>query len=105
MTMKKLFLTVTALTFLSFPALADHDGKQHPPLKEIDVKVNGLVCDFCARSLEKIFYQRDGVYGVDVDLDAGEVELDVTENANLTDEEIKKLILDSGFNVTEIIRK
>lgn len=103
--MKKFALVLIAFTLLAGPALADHDGKKHPPLKEITVKVNGLVCDFCARSLEKIFYQRDGVYGVDVDLDGGEVELDVTEGAQLTDEEIKKLITDSGFNVTEIKRQ
>jgi len=103
--MRKLFLTITALTFLASPAWADHDGKQHPPLKEITVKVNGLVCDFCARSLEKIFYQRDGVYGVDVDLDKGEVALDVTETTQISDAEITKLINDSGFNVTEIKRQ
>ncbi len=103
--MKKFTLVLTAATLLSSPAFANHDGKQHPPLKEITVKVNGLVCDFCARSLEKIFYQRDGVYGVDVDLDEGEVEIDVTESTQLTDDEIKKLITDSGFNVTEIKRQ
>ncbi len=103
--MKKFAIALTAATLLATPAFASHDGKQHPPLKEITVKVNGLVCDFCARSLEKIFYQRDGVYGVDVDLDEGEVELDVTENTQLSDDEIKKLITESGFNVTEIKRQ
>ena len=98
--MKKFAIALTAATLLATPAFASHDGKQHPT-----VKVNGLVCDFCARSLEKIFYQRDGVYGVDVDLDEGEVELDVTENTQLSDDEIKKLITESGFNVTEIKRQ
>jgi copper chaperone CopZ len=102
--MKKLTLLLIVPAFLAAPAFADHDGKQHPPLKEITVKVNGLVCDFCARSLEKVFYKKDGVYGVDVDLDKGEVEIDVTESMKLSDAEITKLITDSGYNVTEIIR-
>ena len=35
--------------------------------------MNGLVCDFCARAVEKVFGEQEGVTGVDVDLNAGKV--------------------------------
>ncbi len=102
--MKKLFLTLAAITFFAVPALADHTGKTHGPLHTITVKVEGMVCDFCARALEKVFYQREGVEGVDINLDEHVVKLDVTEGTVLPDEEITKLITDSGYNVSSITR-
>ena len=44
---------------------------------DVVVKVNGLVCDFCARSLEKTFRKTGKVAGVSVDLTAKEVRLQV----------------------------
>lgn len=68
----------------------------------INVKVNGLVCDFCARALEKVFGKRDEVSGINVDLDKGEVVIATKPGQTIEDDDIKSLILDSGYNVTDI---
>lgn len=70
----------------------------------VTVKVNGLVCDFCARSIEAMMKKRADVEGVHVDLDKGAVHLKLKPNATLDDPTLKKLITDSGYNVTGIER-
>lgn len=70
-----------------------------------DVKVNGLVCDFCARALEKVFGQREEVSGIRVDLDGGVVTVTLKEGKALADDLLTGLITDSGYNVTEITRR
>jgi Mg2+/Co2+ transporter CorB len=34
----------------------------------IDVATNGMVCDFCAQAIEKVFMKRKEVQGINVDL-------------------------------------
>jgi copper chaperone CopZ len=70
----------------------------------INVKVNGLVCDFCARALEKVFGKRNDVTGIKVDLDNGLVTIATTPEGNLDDAILSQLITDSGYNVTSIDR-
>ena len=68
----------------------------------INVKVNGLVCDFCARALEKVFGKRDDVSGINVDLDNGLVKVAMKPGQTIDDETLTKLITDSGYNVAAI---
>lgn len=70
----------------------------------VTVKVNGLVCDFCARSIESMMKKRADVDGVHVDLDKGEVHLKLKDDSKLDDPTLKKLITDSGYLVTGIDR-
>jgi copper chaperone CopZ len=75
-----------------------------PTPETVTVKVNGLVCDFCARSIEAVMKKRDDVANVHVDLDKGEVHLALKANASLDDPTLKKLLTDSGYSVTGIER-
>ncbi len=102
--MKKLFLTLALLIFSISPTLANHEAGHAEANKKILIEVNGLVCDFCARALEKIFYKQDGVEGVDVNLDKHIVTLETTEKAKLTNDVITKLVTDAGYNVVNIQR-
>lgn len=70
----------------------------------VTVNVNGLVCDFCARSIEAMLKKRTDVAGVHVDLDKGEVHVRLRPGASLTDAQLEKLIVDSGYSVTGISR-
>jgi len=70
----------------------------------IKVLVNGLVCDFCARSIEKTFGKEDIVESVNVDLEKMLVTILIKENSDLDDSLIIKLINDSGYDVSEIYR-
>src|SRR5436309_14079354 len=71
---------------------------------DVVVKVNGLVCDFCARSLEKTFRKTGKVSGVSVDLTAKEVRLKFAAGATLDDATIRKLVKDAGYAVVSVQR-
>ncbi|MDX1923442.1 MAG: heavy metal-associated domain-containing protein [Alphaproteobacteria bacterium] len=70
----------------------------------VNIKVNGLVCDFCARSVEKLFGAREEVAGIKVNLDAGQIDIDMKTGKSIDDKTLNKLIKDSGFDVTNIKR-
>lgn len=70
----------------------------------ITAKVNGLVCDFCAQSLRKVFAKEDAVDSIAVDLDAGEVRIALKTGKSLDDATIKKLIRKSGYSLVSIDR-
>lgn len=100
--MRQLLLTAIAVLMLASPAKADHT----PNAVDHDITVNvfGLVCDFCAQAIEKVFMKREEVEGVDVDLDSFEVTIDLKDGADIDDETVTKLITDSGYTVNEIVR-
>lgn len=66
------------------------------------VHVNGLVCDFCARAIEKVFGQKPEVQTVKVDLDEKIITLDFKDNQKLDDATITKLVTDAGYKVVSI---
>lgn len=68
----------------------------------VNVKVDGLVCDFCARALEKVFGKRDDVEGIKVDLDKGNVMVAMKQGQTIDDATLTELITDSGYNVSSI---
>ncbi len=72
--------------------------------KVVEVSVNGLVCDFCARALEKVFGKEEAVNSIDVNLDTKVILITFNENKSLTNERITKLVVDSGYNVENIHR-
>jgi copper chaperone CopZ len=112
--------SIIIMLLLTTPALANHQGHSHlditgkeagqtlPKIKDanhtITVKINGLVCDFCARALEKVFGKREEVSGIDVNLDTKIVTIGFKKDADIDDATITKLITDAGYNVVEIKR-
>ena len=74
------------------------------PGAHILVTVNGLVCDFCAISMKKIFMKKDPVAAVTVNLTTKIVEIDLKPGKTLDDGEIKKGIADAGYAVVTIKR-
>ena len=77
------------------------------PMKKIylvkHVSVNGLVCDFCAQSIQKLF-NKESVEAVDINMDEGMIKIDLKDGYNMDDNLITKLITDSGYNVERIYR-
>ena len=93
------FLSLILLTFCIGSAYA----------KTIKIGVEGMVCDFCAQSIEKVFLKQPGVEKVDVNLEVGKVTVkmaDVFEDNEdgISDERIKQLFLDAGYDVSKIER-
>ena len=66
------------------------------------VSVKGMVCDFCARGIEKIFGKDKQVKKIDVDLAHGKVLIAYNKNKRITFEEIEKNILKNGLNATDL---
>ena len=68
----------------------------------INIQVEGLVCDFCARALEKVFGRHNGVLGIDVDLDNTRVSIAMQPGETIDDATLGRLVKDSGYNVVAI---
>jgi copper chaperone CopZ len=92
-----LSIFLSSLNFLS----AEISGKDN---FDITIHVKGLVCDFCARSVEKTFSKTEVVERIKVDLDKGLIELQLTEGSTLSDKKIQKLIKASGYALESIER-
>ena len=65
------------------------------------VDVNGMVCDFCARGIEKTFVKDKAVKRVDVDLERGKVLIAYTKDKEINFDEIKNKILANGQNAID----
>ena len=93
------FLSLILLTFCIGNAYA----------KTIKIGVEGMVCDFCAQSIQKVFLRQAGVEKVDVNLDIGKVIVKMADvfqddEDGISDERIKQLFLDAGYSISKIER-
>lgn len=95
--MKRL-IVILLFSLLISTVKADH------PEGTIKVDIYGLVCDFCARALEKVFSKEDAVDGIAVDLDTKVVTIHLHPERSLSDNVIKQYIIDAGYNVEGIHR-
>ena len=66
------------------------------------VSVTGMVCDFCARGIEKTFKKDKSVLAVDVDLAKGKVLVAFEKSREIDFDEIKNKILINGQNATDL---
>ena len=66
------------------------------------VSVTGMVCDFCARGIEKTFQKDMGFRKIDVDLANGKVLLAYAATKKIVKEDIEQKILSNGQTVTDI---
>ncbi|MBL7663551.1 MAG: heavy-metal-associated domain-containing protein [Bacteriovoracaceae bacterium] len=72
---------------------------------EINVKVSGMVCSMCAQGIQKKFSNEKSVEKIKVNLDNKLVQILTKDGQNISDEKIKELISEAGYNVAEIERK
>ena len=66
------------------------------------VRVNGMVCDFCARGVEKTFAKDPDVMKIDVDLELGSVLIAYGSEAQPSARDIDKGIRSNGLDVVDI---
>ena len=64
------------------------------------VDVKGMVCDFCARGIEKTFYDDKEVKKVSVDLGAGKVLVAYSDTKRIDIDEIQNIFLINGQTAT-----
>lgn len=70
----------------------------------IEMKVNGLVCAFCAQGIEKTFRKNPVVTDVVVSLSDRLVAVEVKAGADIPDSELRAALTDTGYDVKEIAR-
>ena len=68
------------------------------------VDVLGVVCDFCATAMNKIFGKRKEVAAVYVDLDKKTLSLALQAGQTLSDQDIEKLAKQAGYRIAAIRR-
>ena len=66
------------------------------------VSVNGMVCDFCARGVEKAFAKDPDVMKIDVDLELGSVLIAYSFEVQPSERDIDKRIRSNGLDVVDI---
>ena len=93
----KIFLLLTLL--LSINCYATENGSDGGSAY---ASVNGLVCDFCARALEKTFSKKEEVNSINVDLDEKIVTINFNSDQQLDETTITQLITDAGYSVEKI---
>ena len=105
--MKSLIIALAAAAFVTPIALAESEPA---PVAEastqtmVTAKVNGMVCDFCARAVTKVFGKEDAVENVHVDLDNGEIHVTLKAGSALSDERVASLVKKSGYDLVSIAR-
>ena len=72
------------------------DGLDNSKIAVVSVK--GMVCDFCARGIEKTFMKDAAVKKIDVDLTKGKVLIAYTSDAEISFDVISQKILANGQN-------
>jgi len=68
------------------------------------VDVLGVVCDFCAKAMNKTFGNRSEVAAVYVDLDTKTLNLVMNVGQSLSDAQIDKLVEKAGYKLAAIRR-
>ncbi len=94
--MKKLLLTTAFLTLFASSAFAG---------EVVKIGVNGMVCDFCARAIEKVFTKQEAVEAINVNLSDKMITATMKDGQTLDDETITKLVNDSGYAIVDIHRE
>jgi copper chaperone CopZ len=67
----------------------------------IKAKVNGMVCAFCAKGIEKKLKALPQTQAVFVDLKAQIVALELKDGQTVAIEEFKQIIKDAGYEVSD----
>ena len=88
--------TMLAVDQTRFAAFIDNLGDSRIAV----VRVQGMVCDFCARGIEKNFKQDSNVRKIDVDLSRGKVLIAYTAGSAIHFPDIQQKILENGQNAT-----
>src|SRR5262245_7588843 len=70
----------------------------------IEMKVNGLVCGFCAQGIEKTLRKNPATADVFVSLENRLVAVSTKEGQDISDDELRKALTASGYDVKAIER-
>jgi copper chaperone CopZ len=92
--MKKSFIAAAGLFLAATAAQAG----------TIELKVNGLVCSFCAQGIEKSFRKNPATADVVVSLEEKLVAIETKPGADIDDAALRATLKDAGYDVRAIER-
>lgn len=103
-----LFMLMLSVSTWIFADQVENNDKKtlNPNIQEekVIVNVQGMVCDFCAQGLEKMFMKKKGVQSIRIDLEASQVILALEKKNTLDNHAIIELIRNNGINTVTINR-
>ena len=107
--MKKLVMMLSILSLVAAsPILAETEATPtqitHQEIRPIVVRVNGLVCGFCAKGIKKRLLSLPEIQSVQVSLEEKRVSIVLKPKAILPDTDIKTAIQQAGYTVVRIER-
>lgn len=100
----KFFFRVILSIFLLFFDIKATNIENTSKSEVLHVSIYGLVCDFCARSIEKMLSKKESVDKISVSLENMLVTIRTKQGMNLNDLEVQEVITNSGYEVKEILR-
>ena len=98
------FTIIIILLFFTFTTFNVTKSQEKLENEVLSISVNGLVCDFCARSIEKLFSKKESVKSINVNLEKMLITISLKKGKGLNDDIITKVITDSGYDIREISR-
>ena len=102
--MKFHFITI-CLIFFTLTTYKKIKSQNKIENEVLSISVNGLVCDFCARSIEKLFSKKESVKSINVNLEEMLITINLKKGKSLNDDMIRQVIRDSGYDIKEIKRE
>ncbi len=93
--MKKSIVLLIAVFFIGITEISAQ-------AQQVQVKVDGLSCPFCAYGLEKKLTKIDGVEKLEIDIKNGLAVFTVAQGKTVSEEALKKSVKEAGFTPREI---
>jgi mercuric ion binding protein len=87
-------LIASTMVLMAAPALAE----------TITIRIDGMVCAFCAKGIEQLFTDETVVERVQVDIDQGQARITTKGDGTLSDARIKELVNEAGYDAATITR-
>ena len=101
--MFKKYLTALGLISLTlFSFTGGNPATLYAGSKEVNIRVDGLACPFCAYGLEKKLKKLEGVEKIKIFINEGKITLALKDGVSISKEEIEKAVDEGGFTPREI---
>jgi len=97
--MIKLALANLILVIFLFPL-----GVAFAANEKISVEIKGMVCAFCAQGITSSFEKHGSISVVTVEIEKHAVILELKDGQEISDDEIKKVVKEAGYDVGKIER-
>jgi copper chaperone CopZ len=101
----QLICIICALILCSCSLNGVSNVNEGTPGATIVVIANGLVCDFCGRTIEKTLKKQPEIASTDIDLSSKKITLTMNPGMDLSDDELTELIQNAGFGVERVVRE